>query len=60
MNQTIYAVIGYNQFYPNPDNIIKAFYSENKAHEFLEVVKETVGYNSDFYEVIEIEIEDDE
>lgn len=49
MNQTIYAGIGYNQFYPNPDNIIKAFYSEDKANEFLEVVKETVGYNSDFY-----------
>lgn len=52
----VYAVIGYDNYYPCPDNVIGPLYTNyNQAEEALEQAKE--NGRRDFYDIIEYEVE---
>ena len=53
----VYAVLGYNQFYPQPDNVIGVYLSGSAANEFCE--KEAAESYYDFYDVVEYEVEEE-
>lgn len=52
----VYAVIGYDQYYPSSDNVIGPLYANySQAEEALEKAKE--NGRRDFYDIIEYEVE---
>ena len=51
----VYAVLGYDQYYPKADNVLCIFLSESRANEECEERRRDDGYH-DFYDVVEWEI----
>ena len=52
----VYAIIGYCNYYPAPDNVIKVFSSLDRAEEFL---AEGIDDYNDFHEIVGYEVEDE-
>lgn len=52
----VYAVLGYDQYYPQPDNVLGVFRSETSANDFCE--KKATEGKRDFYDVVEYEVEE--
>ena len=50
----VYAVIGYDQYYPCSDNVLRVFLSEEAANSYCEEVMKTG--RRDFYDVITYEV----
>lgn len=56
----VYSVIGYDNYYPSPDNIERCFYKLEQAEEFLKVVlNDKESYYKQYYEIIPIKVEGD-
>jgi hypothetical protein len=51
----VYAVIGYDRYYPCPDNVEKVFASYERATEYLEALQKTG--RRDYYDVVEYMVE---
>lgn len=49
----VYAVIGYEHYYPNPDNVLRMFLSKEKAEVFL---NEVCDGPHDVYKIIEYRV----
>lgn len=57
----VYAVIGYDSYYPLPDNIERCFYKLEQAEEFLKVaLNDKECYYKQYYEIIPIKVEGDD
>ena len=52
----VYAVIGWDYYYPSPDNVMKMFKSWDKACSFLEEVSKEGFYKN--YEIVTYEVEE--
>lgn len=52
----VFAVLGYDQYYPQADNVLGVFRSESSANEFCE--KKASEGCLDFYDVVEYEVEE--
>lgn len=56
----VYAVIGYDRYYPSLDNIERCFYKLEQAEEFLKVVlNDKESYYKQYYEITPIKVEGD-
>jgi hypothetical protein len=53
----VWWVIGYDQYYPHPDNFVASFATKDEAKDFI-INKNKVdnydNYRSDFYDIINI------
>ena len=58
MNKAVFTVIGYDRYYPSPDNVLKVFISHERAVEYLEEAETGKYSKRDYYDIVEYVVED--